>query len=215
MPGESALAFPPQPIPTAPGGDVLLVDAGRKEIWRVAGETGRIVWRFPLGESLRSPPVVAGKHALVAAPSGRLVLVDLATGISPAYVQLPQPLGVAPAYDPARSLVYQVADHAHLYVLSLPDGRCRQVVHLGHRPGAVAVPPVLAGDFLVVAENRAAKGFYLRALQHRRSEIETARDDAASGRETRLARARHQSDGGPRRARGGCGRRRNAVRGRS
>ena len=101
---------------------------------------------------------------LLAAPSGRLVLIDLATGISPAYVQLPQPLGVAPTYDPARSLVYQVADHAHLYVLSLPDGRCRQVVHLGHRPDAVAVPPVLAGDFLVIAENQ-AKGFYLRVLR--------------------------------------------------
>ena len=214
-PGESDLAFPPQPISTAPGSDVLLVDPGRKELWRVAGETGRVVWRFPLGEPIRSGPVVAGKHALVAAPSGRLVLVDLATGISPAYVQLPQPLDVAPAYDPARSLVYQVADHAHLYVLSLPDGCCRQVVHLGHRPGAVAVPPVLAGDVLVVAENQAAKGFYLRAL--RVADPKSKQPATMLQPVQRLALPGHVTSPMAARAgrRGHRGRRRNAVRGRS
>ena len=175
QPSPPEAAFPPQPLAAAAGGDVLLIAADGEELWRVAGESGRIVWRFSLGEPAGSPPVVAGRVAAVALPSGRLALVDLETGFSAVSVQLPQPLHVAPAYDPQRLLLFQVAERSHLYVISLPEGRCRQVVHLGQRGGGVAVPPVLAGDFLVVAQNQGEKEFLLRALRLGASDAKSPR----------------------------------------
>ena len=38
------------------------------------------------------------------------------------------------------------------------------MIHLAHQPGAIAVPPVVAGNFLVLAENNQAGDFTLRAL---------------------------------------------------
>jgi outer membrane protein assembly factor BamB len=166
--------FPPQPISTEPGSDVLLADAARQEVWRLAATSGQVVWRYAVGEPFDGPPVIAGKRVLVATRSGRLLVIDVATGNSAAYVQLPQKLHVAPAYDPQRGLVFQVAEKSNLYVLSLADGRCRQVLYLGHEAGAIAVPPVVAGDFLVVAENHGASDFTLRALA-----IQTAKMDPA------------------------------------
>jgi outer membrane protein assembly factor BamB len=163
-PNPPADVFAPLRISQEPQSDVLVVDAAHEEVWRVEGASGRVVWRQVVGEPLAGPPVIAGKLALVATRSGRLVMIELAAGKSAAWVQLPQSLGVAPAYDPQRSLVFQVAKQSNLYVISLPDGRCRQVVHLGHQSGAVAVPPVVAGNFLVVAENNPAGDFTLRAL---------------------------------------------------
>ena len=156
--------FTPLCISQEPQSDVLLVDAVHQEIWRVEGASGRVVWRSVIGEPLAGPPVIAGKRALVATQSGRLVMIELAEGKSAACLQLPQPLAVAPTYDPQRSLVFQVAKQSNLYVISLSDDRCRQVIHLGHQPGAIAVPPVVAGNFLVLAENNPAGDFTLRAL---------------------------------------------------
>ena len=163
-PNQPAGVCPPIPISQEPQSDVLLVNAVHQEVWRVEGVSGRVVWRYAVGEPLAGPPVVAGKRVLVATQSGRLAMIELADGKSTTCLQLPQPLSVAPAYDPQRSLVFQVAKQSNLYVISLSDDSCRQVIHLGHLPGAIAVPPVVAGNFLVLAENNPAGDFTLRAL---------------------------------------------------
>ena len=80
-------------------------------------------------------------------------------------MQLPQPLPVAPAVDPRRKLVFQLADRENLFVLAMPGGRCRQVFPLGHQPGAIATPPVLLGDCLLVAVNRGAGDSSLQVLK--------------------------------------------------
>ncbi len=50
--------------------------------------------------------------------------------------------------------LYVPAEHSNMYVLSRSDGSCKEVVYLGHRAGAIAVPPVLVLGQLFVFENR-------------------------------------------------------------
>jgi outer membrane protein assembly factor BamB len=158
------VAFPPTPLSTDSGSDALLVDAAHNELLRVEGATGRLRWRQVIGEPFDAYPVVADDRILVAARSGKLIAVAAASGDSSGYTQLPQALRVAPAVDARRSLVLQVAEHTNLFVLSLADGKCRQVVHLGHQPGSVTTAPVLLGDYLLVAVNDGARDATLQVL---------------------------------------------------
>jgi len=146
-------AFPPTAISENGGSDAVMVDAERNEVLRVEAATGRPRWRHAVGEPFDAHPVVADSRLLVATRSGRLVRIDLETGNSSDYIQLPQQLRVGPAIDFRRSAIYQVAEHSNLFVLSLDDGAPKQVVYLGHAPGSVTVAPVVINRYLVVADN--------------------------------------------------------------
>lgn len=156
--------LPPMPVSSLPGSDALLVDTSRYELLRVEGATGRLRWRQALGERFDTQPVIAQDRLLVAMRSGKLVLVDLDSGSSSAYVQLPQELRVSPAVDLRRGLVYQVSEHSNLYVLGLADGLCRQVIYLGHDPGAVSAAPAVVAHLVILAVNDSAEDATLWVL---------------------------------------------------
>jgi len=156
--------FPPTAISERPGSDAIMVDSERHEVLRAEAATGQPRWRHALGEPFDAHPVVADKRLLVATRPGRLVWVDLETGDSPGYVQLPQELRVGPSIDSRRSAIYQIAEHSNLFVLSLGKGEPKQVVYLGHAPGSVTVPPVVVNRYLVVADNDGVKHSTLRVL---------------------------------------------------
>jgi outer membrane protein assembly factor BamB len=158
------VAFPPTPLATDSGSDALLVDAAHNELLRVEGATGRLRWRQVIGEPFDAYPVVADDRILVATRSGKLIAIAAASGDSSGYTQLPQGLRVAPAVDARRSLVLQIAEHTNLFVLSLADGKCRQVVYLGHQLGSVTTAPVVMGDYLLVAVNDGARDATLQVL---------------------------------------------------
>lgn len=152
-----APSFPPTPFSTEPGADALAVDTSHNELLRIAGATGRTVWRAAIGEPFDANPVVTGDKILVATRGGKLVTVAAASGESPGYVKLPQSLVVAPCVDTRRSLIYQVAAHTNLFILSLVDGACKQVVYLGHDSAGIAAAPAIVDDYLLVAVNAAAR----------------------------------------------------------
>ena len=156
--------FPPTPISNKAGSDAIMVDTERHEVLRVDAATGSPRWRHPVGERFDAYPVVADDRLLVATRSGRLVWIDLATGSSPGYIQLPQELRVGPTVDFHRSNMYQLAEHSNLFVLSLADGEAKQVVYLGHSPGSVTVSPVVVNRYLIVAENDGVEHATLRVL---------------------------------------------------
>jgi outer membrane protein assembly factor BamB/tetratricopeptide (TPR) repeat protein len=161
---DRTAAFPPTAVDDRPASDALFVDAAGRAVLRVEAATGKLRWRHTIGEPFDAYPVITPSQVLVAARSGRLVSIDLESGKSPGYVQIPQPLRVAPAVDPRGSTIYQVAEHSNLYVISTESGRAREVIYLGHAAGSIVTPPVLVSRFLVVAENDRAAQSRLRVL---------------------------------------------------
>jgi outer membrane protein assembly factor BamB/TolA-binding protein len=150
-------AFPPTALSSEPGSDVIAVDTNRNEILRIEGTTGRLRWRHPVGEAFDAPPVIAGDKIFVATKSGKLITIVTASGKSPSYIKFPQNLDVAPCIDVRRSLVYQVAAHTNLFVLSLDDGLCKHVAYLGHEPASIIAAPVVVDEYLLVSVNDGAR----------------------------------------------------------
>ena len=155
--------FVPRPLDDTPEGDWLLVDSTRSEVIRIRALTGETVWRTPLS-SFDAEPVVTADQALVACRDGDLVAIDLANGAARWKCSLPRPLGVGPAVDAARGLIYQLADEGRLYVLSESQRKCIDAIYLGHEAGAVAAPPVLVDHWLLVAADAGLAGATLRVL---------------------------------------------------
>lgn len=152
----------PTGVVSAPGGDVFVLAPSREELWRLDAPTGHPRWRLPLGGPADVPPLLAKDRLVVATRGGRLHLIDAESGTSIRQIQLPQPVSVAPVVDAERGLIYQAADHSNLFVLELADGRCLDVVHLGHTQGSLAAPPVLATGVLLVPVNDRARTAVLR-----------------------------------------------------
>jgi len=156
------LASPPIPVSAEAGADVLAVESAQNEVLRLESLTGRLQWRYAVGEPFVLQPVLAENRVLVSAPSGKIVAIDAESGDSAGYVQLPQPVRVAPAVDLSRKLVYQVAEHSNLYVLGLDDFSCKAVFLLGHDVGSVTSAPAVVGGNLVLGVNDGAQDSSLR-----------------------------------------------------
>jgi outer membrane protein assembly factor BamB len=157
-----AASFPPTLLSPDPGSDALAIDTGRNELVRLEGATGKIRWRAAIGEPFDAYPVIAGDKILVATRGGRLVTLNATTGERSTSIRFPQPLCVAPVVDVRRSLIYQVATHTNLFVLSLADGVCQHVAYLGHDQASVTTAPVMIDDYLLVIVNGGARSSTMR-----------------------------------------------------
>lgn len=148
--GADTLA-PPRPLAKQPGADVIVVDSRHHELLRLRGDSGQLVWRTPIGERF-ADPVLQGGRILVATEGGRILNVDAETGRAAEHVKIPQRLTVGPGPSDKGHL-YQVGDHSNLYVLDEVTLECKDVYYLGHKPGTIAVPPVMALGHLFLVEN--------------------------------------------------------------
>jgi hypothetical protein len=134
-----------------PQADVLIVDARAQELYRLEAKTGKVRWRLPVGEPFFQP-AIAGEKLLVACASGKILEVDPATGNSDRQLVLPQKTNVPTVFDAKHACAYQLGEHSTLFVLN-DSLACEESFYLGHRAGAILVPPVLAVDHLLVAES--------------------------------------------------------------
>lgn len=141
----------PLPIVSGAEADVVVVDSARQELVRLKGASGALTWRLPVGEPLL-PPVLSGSRLLAATESGRLLVVEAATGNATHQAVIPQPLTVSPGVSKGQG-VYQVGSHSNLYVLDETTLACQEVYYLGHKAGTVAVPPMMVLGHLFIAEN--------------------------------------------------------------
>jgi glucose dehydrogenase len=141
-----AASYPPTPFSSEPGSDALVVATAQNELLRLDSATGRVKWRCAVGEPIDAHPVIAGDKVLIATRSGKLITIAAASGESKGYIDFHQALNVAPTVDFHRSLIYQIASHTNLFVLSLEDGVCKHVAYLGHELASVTTAPVMVGD---------------------------------------------------------------------
>ena len=148
--GHETLASP-LPVAAQPGSDLIAVDGRHHELLRLKAATGALVWRLTVGEPFFSP-VLNGPRLMVATQSGRILVVDLETGSSAKQVTLPQGILTPPGISKLQRL-YQVGDHANLYVLDEDSLACQEVYYLAHKTGTITVPPVMVLGHLFVVEN--------------------------------------------------------------
>lgn len=146
------VGYSPSAWPLAIGNDVLVTDARHHELCRLNAATGKLVWRQAIGESF-SEPLVVGPRAFVAAKSGRLFIVDLASGARAGYLQFPQPLAAPPTADRRQQRLYLPGDQFSLYSISLSDLKCIGSYYFGHEPTSIRLAPAQLLNKLAVLEN--------------------------------------------------------------
>ncbi len=154
----------PLPVSQDAGADVIVLDVAAGGIVRLAAATGHEQWRQSLEDSVPGAPVLIRDQVLVASRGGRLLALNVESGELGRSTRLPQGLRVTPAIDPRGRLAYQVSEHSNLFVLSLADGTCPEIVYLAHAAGNVRVPPVTVSRYVIVAENNGAESSVLRVF---------------------------------------------------
>lgn len=149
--GHDTAAWP-LPVSGDQGADILLVDSKRQDLVRVQAATGKLVWRLSLQQAF-SPPTLGTEQVYVTTADGRIVEVNLATGQSQRQVKLPQAPTVSPAFDSRKLKLFQLGRHSTLFVLDADRLTCTETYYLGHKAGAIFVPPAVVLDHVVVAES--------------------------------------------------------------
>ncbi len=155
--------------------DVLVCQPELGRLQRLTGATGATQWFADLSTPAHRP-YVDGENVYVSTLDGTVVNLDAVAGQTKWMLKVPQPVSVAPGSGPGKQHLYVAAENSNLYVLSRNDGSCKEVFYLGHRAGAITVPPVLVLGQLFVFENRgdhalirvlntSAQGLELQATQ--------------------------------------------------
>lgn len=148
--GQSS-PFPPQGIPGGAG--ALVVDARHDELFRLDARTGGLLWRQPLGESVDDPPLLLGNQAILTTPSGKLLVIDIASGELQATVDARMRLSRPAVGDEAGQFLYVMGEQDCLFIFARDPLACVGVEYLGHAKGSIPCAPARLGRFLVIAEN--------------------------------------------------------------
>jgi hypothetical protein len=152
----------PIPVSRDPAADVLVTDGRTNDLYRLEAATGKIRWRLPIGEPFHTP-TLADDKLLVATHSGKLLEVNLSSGASDRRLILPQKLTVSPAWDAKNSRYYQLGEHSTLFVIN-SSLACEETFYIGHKAGAIIVPPVVALEHLLIVESPADDHSLLHVL---------------------------------------------------
>ena len=133
--------------------DVLVCQPELGRLQRLTGATGATQWFADLSTPAHQP-YVDGENIYVSTVDGTVVSLDAVAGQTKWMLKIPQSISIAPGSGAGKQHLYVAAESSNLYVLSRADGSCKEVHYLGHRSGAIAVPPVLVFGQLLVFENR-------------------------------------------------------------
>lgn len=132
---------------------LLVADQGQQDLMLLEQDTGSLVWRLEINEPFLTP-VLNDLMIVVTTESGKVLKVQRDSGQVAAAVQLPQSANVPAMLADREPFVYQVGLHSNLYVLSVEDLTCREVIYLGHERGSVASPATYWSGYVLVAVNR-------------------------------------------------------------
>lgn len=163
----------PTSVSRDPDADVIVGDNRTHELLRLEGATGKVRWRLPIGEAFHQPTPAEDK-LMVATAAGKLNEVDLATGNVARQLVLPQKLAVPPVYDAKNARLYQLGEHSTIFVIN-NSLVCEETYYLGHKAGAIIVPPAISLEHLLVIESP-ADDYSLLHLIHRDPEKKKLRE---------------------------------------
>lgn len=142
-------------LPVQVGTVTILADQQNHEILAVRNSDGTLLWKLPLQEAITSLTSLGNSVAITLHRNegGVFLVVDSTNGAVQMQVNTSLGLVSAPAFNRDTSTAYLVADHSFVYAVAMESGKCLDVYFLNHGIGAVPFPPVVANDYLVVAQN--------------------------------------------------------------
>lgn len=152
-----------QSHPLTVGSDILLSvwravegDKQQQSLVRIDSASGELQWMLTIDDNL-AHPVVQGENILLAGESGKLHVVDAASGTREGFVQFSQPLRSPPALNAQADVLYLSGEHSSLYTLSASDYACLGVHYSNHAKGAIVAAAAVALDKVAFIENDGAE----------------------------------------------------------
>lgn len=143
--------------------DALICQPEKGHVSRLDGKTGETKWFVDMGSPIHVPSV-ENEDLFVVTLEGMIASLDLVSGQTKWAKQLPQSVDVRPGLAFGKPNLYVPGEHSNLYVLARRDGTCKEVYYLGHRKGAIVVPPKLLLGQLFVFENINTEASKIRVL---------------------------------------------------
>ena len=173
--------FVPQAVPGEAA--AIAFDARSNELLRLDARTGALSWRLELGERVTDPPLVLGNQLVQVVPSGKLMMISLATGELQATMNLGRPLARTPVSDESGRHLYVLGRQDILLILNRDPLGCAAVEYLGHADGSIPCSPCLLGRFLVVPQNDtlADSRWQILVLDEEGSKVKPAQEVKVAG----------------------------------
>jgi len=147
--------------------------------------TGRVRWRYRVGQDVAAPLVVVersvdaegrARHCgLLPTADGEIHAIELVLGKPLGRFEVGHPLTVGGAYDARSGLVYFPADSKRIFAIdaaAVDDPErpaCRAVLFTNHASGALRSEPAVVGRYLIVSEASELEHTRLRAFEIRDS----------------------------------------------
>lgn len=131
---------------------IIVSDLQRNEVAKIRLDDGEVLWRAIIDEPFFEPAFDV-QRVLVTTHSGRVILVDGATGEMVGGAKLPQSANSSGLIANRAPVVYQPGSYSNLYAISTSDFRCKEVLYLGHYRNSISVPPVSWSGYIIVVRN--------------------------------------------------------------
>ncbi|MDB4731346.1 PQQ-binding-like beta-propeller repeat protein [bacterium] len=141
------------PLQEAQLPSVVLFDTNNLELVRLNQTTGQLVWRLPINDFAFGQPLLVDKTVYLSTESGRLLAVDLETGLLAGELQFSQPIS-GPVQLKDDQYLFVAGNEEVSYTLSKRPFACTQVSYLGHQPASIAAPLLEMGPYVLMIENK-------------------------------------------------------------
>lgn len=132
---------------------VILFDTNFREMIRLNQTTGELVWRLPIDDFVIGEPLLVDKTIYAATQEGRLLAIDLETGLLAGTLQFSQPVS-GPVQLKDDQYLFVSGNEEVCYTISQRPFECVQVSYLGQQPASIAAPLLAMGPFVLMIENQ-------------------------------------------------------------
>lgn len=141
------------PIQEAELPSTILFDTNFLELVRINQSTGQLVWRQPIGDFIRGTPLLVENTIYAATESGRLLAIDLATGLLASELNFSQAIS-APVELKDEQHLFVAGNEEVAYTIRKRPFECVQVSYLGHQPASIDAPLLAMGPYVLMIENK-------------------------------------------------------------
>lgn len=147
---------------------LLLFDARKQALIACQLDTGKLIWRQPLGGRVIGAPLVHEGQIYLPVDGRSLVRIDVDSGRISAKVQLSQNLATSPTLARDGSYLLVPGEMAMVYSLTLhstpnqPALSVAATTFTDHAAGAIVAPPLSMGKLFLLCENDLADSANLR-----------------------------------------------------